>query len=38
MLFHLHDQVRLVTTHGDVRAGSLGRIIGWYRRLDPSGL
>jgi hypothetical protein len=29
---HLHDQVRLVTAHGDVREGSIGRILGRFAR------
>jgi hypothetical protein len=35
--FHLHDDVRLLNCHGDVRSGTLGRVLGRFARgLDPT--
>jgi hypothetical protein len=37
MLFHLHDQVRFLTPHGDVSKGSTGRVVGRFGRpSEPS--
>ena len=36
MRFHRHDQVRLLTTYGDVGVGSTGRVLGRFAR--PAGL
>jgi hypothetical protein len=30
--FHLNDNVRLLDRHGDVRSGTLGRILGRFAR------
>ena len=35
--FSLHDDVRLLQRHGDVRSGSRGRVIGRFARMiDPT--
>ena len=33
-LFGPNDDVRLISQHGDIRAGSVGRIIGRFSRDD----
>jgi len=33
-MFRPNDEVRLIFSHGDVRSGSRGRVLGCYQRLD----
>ena len=34
--FHLHDTVRLLNQHGDIKSGTLGRILGWFLTEKPT--
>ena len=33
-MFRPNDEVRLIFSHGDVRSGTRGRVLGCYRRSD----
>ena len=34
--FHLNDSVRLLNQHGDIRSGTIGRVLGWFLSDDPT--
>lgn len=34
--FHANDNVRLLRRHGDIRSGTLGRILGRFARENPT--
>jgi hypothetical protein len=36
--FRPNDDVRLLSQHGEVRSGALGRILGRYSRTNPTYL